>query len=50
MGDQITPDEIGKEIGVMADLRRGHPKSREVESRETQLEKGASHGDNKQSK
>lgn len=47
MGEQITPDEIGKEVGVRADLRRGHPKPREVKSQNTQLEKGAAHGDNK---
>ncbi len=47
MGEQITPDAIGKEVGVRADLRRGHPKPREIRSQEPQLEKGASPGDNK---
>jgi hypothetical protein len=47
MGEQITPDDVGKEVGVMADLRRGHPKPREIRSQESQLEKGASHGNNK---
>ena len=47
MGEQITPDAIGTEVGVRADLRRGHPKPREVRSQEPQLEHGASHGENK---
>jgi hypothetical protein len=47
MGEQITPDDIGKEVGVRADLRRGIPKPREIKSQEGQLEKGASHGENK---
>jgi hypothetical protein len=47
MGEQITPDAIGKEVGVRADLRRGHPKPREKKSQEPQLEKGASPGTNK---
>lgn len=47
MGDQITPDDIGKEIGVRADLRRGIPKPREIKSQEHQLEQGASPGRNK---
>ncbi len=47
MGDQITPDDIGKEVGVRADLRRGVPTPHEIKSQEPQLEKGASHGDNK---
>ena len=47
IGEQITPDDIGKEVGVRADLRRGQPKPREVKSQDTQLEKGASHGENK---
>ena len=40
MGDQITPDDIGTEVGVAADLRRGHPTPREIKSQKTQLEKG----------
>ena len=47
MGEQITPDAVGKEVGVEADLRRGHPKPREIKSQEGQLEKGADHGTNK---
>ena len=47
MGEQITPENIGKEVGVRADLRRGIPKPREIKSQEGQLEKGASHGENK---
>ena len=44
MGEQITPDAVGKEVGVRADLRRGHPKPREIKSQEPQMEKGASPG------
>jgi hypothetical protein len=44
MGEQITPDDIGKEVGVVEDLRRGHPKPREIKSQKTQLAKGAGHG------
>jgi hypothetical protein len=44
---QITPDAIGTEVGVRSDLRKGHPKPREIKSQEAQLEKGASHGQNK---
>jgi hypothetical protein len=47
MGEQTTPDGIGKEVGVRADLRRGHPKPREIKSQESQLEAGAGPGDNK---
>jgi hypothetical protein len=47
MGEQVTPDAIGKEVGVRADLRRGHPKPREIKSQEPQLEAGASPGANK---
>jgi hypothetical protein len=47
MGEQFVPDDIGKEVGVRADLRKGHPKPREIESQEPQLEQGASHGENK---
>lgn len=47
MGEQITPDDIGKEVGVRVDLRRGIPTPREIKSQEPQLEKGAGHGDNK---
>lgn len=47
MGEQITPDAIGKEVGVRADLRRGVPTPHEIKSQEGQLEKGASHGENK---
>ena len=47
MGEQITPDDIGKEVGVRADLRRGIPKPREIKSQEPQLEKSADHGHNK---
>ncbi len=46
MGEQTTPDAIGKEVGVQVDLRRGHPKPREIRSQESQLEKGSSPGDN----
>lgn len=41
MGEQITPNDVGKEVGVRQDLRRGHPKPREVMSQETQMKKGA---------
>lgn len=47
MGEQRTPDAVGKEVGVRADLRKGHPKPREIKSQEPQLEKGAGHGTNK---
>jgi hypothetical protein len=47
MGEQITPNDIGTEVGVRSDLRKGHPKPREIKSQEHQLEKGASHGTNK---
>jgi hypothetical protein len=47
VGEQKTPDAIGKEVGVRSDLRRGIPKPREIKSQEPQLEKGASHGENK---
>jgi hypothetical protein len=32
IGEQKVPDDIGKEVGVAADLRRGRPKPREVRS------------------
>jgi hypothetical protein len=47
MGEQITPDAVGKEVGVRADLRKGHPKPREIKSQESQLEHGAGPGVNK---
>ncbi|HBF36929.1 MAG TPA: hypothetical protein DDW50_06370 [Firmicutes bacterium] len=47
MGEQITPDAVGKEVGVRADLRRGNPKPREIKSQEAQMEGGARPGDNK---
>ncbi len=47
MGEQITPDAVGKEVGVRADLRRGHPKPRESASQEAQLKAGAGPGENK---
>ncbi len=47
MGEQLTPDAVGTEVGVRADLRRGHPKPREIKSQEPQLESAASHGGNK---
>ena len=47
MGEQITPDAIGKEVGVRADLRSGHPTPHEIKSQEGQLAKGAGHGGNK---
>lgn len=47
MGEQITPDAIGKEVGVRADLRRGHLIPREIKSQKSQLEKGTSLGTNK---
>jgi hypothetical protein len=40
MGEQITPDDIGTEVGVVADLRRGHPIPREIKSQKAQLTKG----------
>lgn len=39
MGEQITPEAIGKEVGVAADLRRGHPKPRESKTLPTRLAK-----------
>lgn len=47
MGEQFTPEEIGKETGVMADLRRGHPKPREIKSQKAQLQSEHAHGHNK---
>jgi hypothetical protein len=47
MGEQLTPDAVGKEVGVRADLRRGHPKPREIKSQESQLEGAAGQGGNK---
>lgn len=47
MGHQITPDDVGTEVGVRSDLRRGHPKPREIKSQVSQLEHGASPGTNK---
>lgn len=38
IGEQKVPDDIGKEVGVAADLQRGHPKPREVRSQEFQYE------------
>jgi hypothetical protein len=43
MGEQITPDAIGKEVGVMADLRRGHPKPRETKTQPVRLAKRIDH-------
>lgn len=36
IGEQKVPDAIGKEVGVRADLRRGHPKPREIRSQDVQ--------------
>lgn len=47
MGEQITPDAIGTEVGVRVDLRRGHPVPREIQSQKAQLQKGAGHGTHK---
>lgn len=47
MGEQITPEAVGTEVGVVADLRRGHPKPREIKSQQTQLAHGADHGTSK---
>ncbi len=48
MGKQVTPNDVGKEVGVQADLRKGHPKPREIRSQEPQLEQeGASQDANK---
>lgn len=47
MGEQVVPGDIGKEVGVRGDLRKGHPKPREIKSQEPQLEKGAGHGTDK---
>ncbi|HOL09502.1 MAG TPA: hypothetical protein PLH87_05135 [Bacillota bacterium] len=46
MGEQFTPDAVGKEVGVRIDLLKGHPKPREINSQEHQIE-DAEHGDNK---
>ena len=36
IGEQFVPDRIGKEVGVAADLRKGHPKPREIKSQKIQ--------------
>jgi hypothetical protein len=38
LGEQIVPDEIGKEVGAAAELHRGRPNPREVKSQEVQDE------------
>jgi hypothetical protein len=43
MGEQITPEAIGKEVGVAVDLRRGHPKPRESKTLPTRLAKRVKH-------
>jgi hypothetical protein len=40
VGEQITPEAVGKEVGVIANLRRGHPKPREIKSQKAQLANG----------
>jgi len=47
IGEQITPDAIGTEVGVQADLRRGSPKPREVNSQDTQITHDEAPGHNK---
>lgn len=47
MGEQITPDAIGKEVGVRADLRRGIPKPREIKSQDAQSHDAGNPGQNK---
>lgn len=46
MGEQFTPDEVGKEAGVRIDLLRGFPKPRKINSQEHQI-KDSEHGENK---
>lgn len=50
MGEQITPDAVGTEVGVRADLLRGHPIPREVQSQEHQLPRDAGAGSKKEVK
>ncbi|NLW56486.1 MAG: hypothetical protein GX050_07725 [Firmicutes bacterium] len=47
MGEQYTPEAVGKEVGVRADLRRGHPTPREIKSQKIQMKTGHNHGGNK---
>lgn len=47
VGEQITPDAIGKEVGVRADLRRGQPKPREIQSQDAQSQNASHPGQNK---
>jgi hypothetical protein len=47
VGEQITPDEIGTEVGVRADLRRGIPRPRESKSQVAQLTDAGEQGENK---
>ena len=47
MGEQHTPEAIGKEVGVRADLLKGRPTPREVKSQKIQLKTGHDHGGNK---
>jgi hypothetical protein len=47
MGEQITPETVGKEVGVRADLRRGYPQPREIQTQHEQLAKRTGHGTRK---
>lgn len=50
MGEQITPDAVGAEVGVRGDLLRGHPIPREVQSQEHQMPHDAAVGSKKEVK
>ncbi len=47
MGKQITPPEIGTEVGVRSDLKRGHPQARELSSQVAQMKSGGAPQGNK---
>jgi len=47
IGQQKTPDAVGTEVGVRADLRRGVPNPREMSSQDKQLAHGEAPGPNK---
>jgi hypothetical protein len=47
MGEQITPEAVGKEVGVRADLRRGLPQPREIQTQHAQLAKRTGAGTRK---
>lgn len=47
MGEQLVPEQIGKEVGVAADLRKGHPNPREAKSQKAQYLSGQGPEENK---